>query len=220
MSICDNKLPIFQSDLRVIEICNSDIQLSKLIRIIGDIEIELRQDYFKALTKSIIGQQLSPKAAGTIYSRFEQLLQNKITPSSMNEFNDEQLRSVGVSKQKISYLRDLSNRFLSGEINLDEIDQMENEQVIKTLTSVKGIGKWTAEMFLIFSLGRMDVLPLNDVGLQRAVKWLYSQEEETDIKSCFLEKAKAWGKNTTIACLYLWESVNQDLIKVENIDKI
>jgi DNA-3-methyladenine glycosylase II len=218
--IGDNKLPILQSDLRVIELCNSDPQIGKLIRIIGDIEIGLRKDYFKALTKSIISQQLSPKAAGTIYSRFEELLQKNITPSNLKEFNDEQLRSVGVSKQKSSYLHDLTNRILFGEIHLDEIEQMENEEVIKTLTSVKGIGKWTAEMFLIFSLGKMDVLPLDDVGLQRAVKWLYSLEKEKDIKSCFLEKARAWGKNTTIACLYLWESVNQNLIKVENIDKI
>ncbi len=203
------------------EICNSDSQIEKLIKIIGDIEIELRLDYFKALTKSIIGQQLSPKAAGTIYSRFEELLQKNITPDSLLEFNDEQLRSVGVSKQKISYLRDLANKFLSGEIILDEIDQMENEDIIKTLTSVKGIGKWTAEMFLIFSLGKMDILPLDDVGLQRAFKWLYSLNKDEDIRVLFLERSKAWGKNTTIACLYLWEAVNRDLIiKYESVDAI
>lgn len=221
MSTSDNKLSILQNDSSVIELCNSDTQLNKLIKIIGDIEIELRPDYFKALIKSIIGQQLSSKAAGTIYARFEQLLHNKITPSNLKKFNDEQLRSVGISKQKISYIRDLADKFVSGEINFGEMDQMGDEQIIKILTSVKGIGKWTAEMFLIFSLGKMDILPLDDIGLQRAVKWLYSLNKEKDIKSCFLEKSKAWGINTTIACLYLWEAVNRDLIiKYEDIDSL
>ncbi|WP_033827197.1 DNA-3-methyladenine glycosylase family protein [Bacillus andreraoultii] len=214
----NNRILFSQDDVRVNEICKSDPLMGKLIGYIGDIELNLRRDYFKALTKSIIGQQLSSKAASTIYSRFEQLLQKNITPSSVKKISIEELRYVGVSKQKISYLIDLSNHILTGELNLDEISQMGNEQIVKSLTNVKGIGKWTAEMFLIFSLGKMDILPQDDVGLQRAAKWLYSLDKETDIKSYLLQQSKFWEQNPAIACLYLWEAVNKDLIKEENIE--
>ena len=183
--------------------------------------MKLGKDYFKALAKSIISQQLSPKAANTIYSRFEILLNKDISPTSIKEMADEQLRNVGVSKQKISYLRDLSDKFSGGEVNLENIDELDNEQIIETLTNIKGIGKWTAEMFLIFSLGRKDVLPLDDVGLQRAFRWLYSLSKDEDVKLAFQEKAYAWGENTTIACLYLWEAVNRDfIVKYETIDSL
>ncbi|MCU5068333.1 DNA-3-methyladenine glycosylase 2 family protein [Bacillus thuringiensis] len=214
----NSNISILQSDPRVLEISNADSEMSKLIQIIGNIGFELRQDYFTALTKSIIGQQLSPKAAETIYSRFEQLFQNDITPSSLKEIGIEQLRNVGVSKQKISYLMDLSNNILTKELNLDEISKMDNDQVVKSLTNIKGIGIWTAEMFLIFSLGKMNILPQNDLALQRAAKWLYSLDKEADVKSYLLQQSKAWGKNSTIACLYLWEAVNRDFIKKENIE--
>lgn len=218
-----NKISIFQNDSSVTNICHSDRQMKKLIHVVGDLEFELKEDYFKALTKSIISQQLSPKAAATIYSRFEKLLQYNFVPASLIEFNEEQLRDVGVSKQKSSYLFDLSNKILSEELNLDQIAQMDNEQVINTLTNVKGIGKWTAEMFLIFSLGKMNILPLDDVGIHRAVKWLYSLDKEMhmkDVKLYLFEQSKAWGTNSTIACLYLWEAVNRGLIQHGDVDTI
>ncbi|WP_423800758.1 DNA-3-methyladenine glycosylase family protein [Neobacillus sp. SAB-20_R2A] len=217
----NNVLLISKRDSMVTELCNHDLYLGKLINITGDIEIKLRKDYFIALVKSIISQQLSPKAANTIFARFELLLQKDINPLSLQTIDDEQLRNVGVSRQKIAYLRDLSAKFSNGEVNLEKIDEVHNEQIIKTLTNIKGIGKWTAEMFLIFSLGRMDVLPLDDVGLQRAVRWLYSLSKDKDLKLAFQEKSYNWGGNTTIACLYLWEAVNRDfIIKYENIDSL
>lgn len=205
-------------DPEVIELSLEDSQLAKLIYMIGNIKIELRQDYFKALVKSIISQQLSPMAAATIYARFEKLLQYKVTPYTIKQFSYEQLRSVGVSKQKTSYLFDLSDRVISQTINLKNIERKKEQDIIQMLTSVKGIGEWTAEMFLIFSLGKLNILPLNDVGLQRAVNWLYDIDNEENAKLTLLDKSQKWKNNKTIACLYLWEAVNRGYLKYKNID--
>jgi len=216
----ENKLVILQSDPRIKKLSNADPELNKLINIVGGTEINLRPNYFDSLIRSIIGQLVSTIAADAIYRRFTQLLENKITPANVQRFSDEQLRSTGLSRPKVSYIRDLTDKVFSGEVNLSTLDQMENEEVIQAVTSVKGIGKWTSEVFLIFSLGRMDVLPVDDVGLQRAFRWLYALNKEEDVKVAMLEKSKVWGKNTTIACLYLWEVIHLDLLKYEGINAI
>src|SRR5699024_9660084 len=144
---------------------------------IGDIEITLRTDYFKSLVRSIVGQQISVAAASAIYGRLDILLENAITPNSLLLVTKEQQREGGVTYRKIAYVQDLSHNAQQSELNLLQLTDLDNQTIIKQLTSVKGSGKWTAEMFLILSLGRMDVLALDDIGIQRAAKWLYQVDK-------------------------------------------
>src|SRR5262250_1665836 len=135
--------------------------------------VRLHADPFKALIRAIVGQQLSAKAAATIFSRFERLFDAFPTAPQVLVVPDERLRAVGLSSQKLGYLRDLCQRIVAGQLPLDVLDRMDDEAVVDTLTQVKGIGRWTAEMFLIFRLQRPDVLPLGDLGSAKAVQRAY-----------------------------------------------
>src|SRR5699024_2771195 len=171
------KLVINQHDDAVKALGSSDKHMNKLIDIVGDITVTMRPDYFKSLVRSITGQQISVSAASTIFVRLEELLDNRVEPALILETSDEQLRATGQSRQKIAYLRDLATKVYNKTIDFDRMDDMDNSSVIKQLTSIRGIGKWTAEMFLIFSLGRMNVLAVDDIGLQRGAKWLYEVDK-------------------------------------------
>lgn len=183
--------------------------LGKFIAVIGELELRKRDDHYRSLVSSIIGQQLSVKAAATIFGRFVELTKGDITPGKVLPIADEDLRGIGISFSKINYIKDLSQKVLDSELDLNKLDELNNEAVIAALTSVKGIGKWTAEMFLIFSLGRENVLSLLDVGLQRGAKWLYNGE---DGKKLLQEKGANWAPYQSIASLYLWEAVNRNLV--------
>jgi DNA-3-methyladenine glycosylase II len=183
--------------------------LGKFIEIIGELELGKRENHFRSLVSSIIGQQLSAKAAATIFGRFVDLTKGDITPVKVLSLSDEELRGIGISFAKIKYIKDLSQKVLDKEVDLEILDELTNEDVIAALTSVKGIGKWTAEMFLIFSLGRENVLSLLDVGLQRGAKWLYDAKDEEKILEM---KGANWDPYHSIASLYLWEAVNRDLV--------
>src|SRR5699024_7662228 len=145
----------------------------KLINMIGDIEINLRKDYFKSLIRSIIGQQIYVAAAITIYERFEELFEGEMTSQKLLSISEAYLRAVSITKRKAEYVKDLEKKVNASECNLENIAKYSNEEIMKQLTNVKGIGKWTAEMFLILTLGREDILAIDDVGIQRAAKWLY-----------------------------------------------
>ncbi|MEK6448407.1 DNA-3-methyladenine glycosylase 2 family protein [Priestia aryabhattai] len=208
-------------DRRIEELCNLDPQIKKLTYVIGDLSILIRKDHFQSLVTSIIGQQLSVKAASTINSRVNNLLHNNLNYQSISCLSDEELQGVGVSKRKVTYIRDLVHKVKSKEINLSQVHQLDNNNVIKILTSVKGIGIWTAEMFLIFSLGRLNVLSLNDIGIQRSVRWLYGLSAEEDMKKFLVEKSKLWSPYNTIVSIYLWEAVNRGFVtNYESIDTI
>ncbi|CAH0255612.1 DNA-3-methyladenine glycosylase [Peribacillus frigoritolerans] len=187
------------------DLSQSDPMLGKFIEIIGPLELKKQNDLYLSLVKSIIGQQLSVKAAATIFSRFVVLTNSLVSPEIVLMLSDEALRGIGISYQKIRYIKDLSQKVLEKEIELETLNALSNDEVISTLTKVKGIGTWTAEMFLIFSLGREDVLSLADVGLQRGVKWLYNAD---DGKKALIEKGEHWSPYRSLASLYLWEAVN------------
>ncbi len=196
----------------VIYLSEVDPTLKKLIEKVEVIDIPLRKDYYNSIVRQIIGQQLSIKAAHTITNRVLQLWEN-FDPILLGQLDDEHLRNTGISRPKISYIRDLSNKHLSGEVDLKTIHLLEDEEVIERLTSVKGIGKWTAEMFLIFSLGRMNILSFGDVSIQNAIRWLYKIEKDQSLNlQLFLEK---WSPYNTVASLYLWEAINLGLVKNE-----
>jgi len=166
-------------------------------------------DLFRDLLKSIIGQQLSVKAAGTIINRFMDLFpdQKNIKPEDILARDEESLRSVGLSRQKISYLRSLSECIISEKILLATLPDLPDEQVISHLTLVKGIGRWTAEMMLIFSLGREDVFSVGDLGLRTAVSRIYGVDREDKIE---IEKiSQTWSPYRSLVSLYLWQSLDE-----------
>lgn len=165
--------------------------------------------HFDAIARSIVSQQLSVKAAATIHGRFRELYAGAGgEPRQLARIPDERLREAGLSWQKISYIRDLARRVAAGELELDRIDEMNDDDLIERLTAVKGIGVWTAQMFLMFRLGRPDVLPTLDLGIQKAMQRAYGLRKRPSAQR--MEKiGKAWAPYRTIACWYLWRSLDQ-----------
>jgi DNA-3-methyladenine glycosylase II len=164
-------------------------------------------DPFRALVSAIISQQLSTKAAATIRARVEALVGTPLTPAGMAAVDDAALRSAGLSRQKIAYLRDLCERVTSGELALAELDSMTDEAVIDALTRVKGIGRWTAEMFLMFRLHRPDVLPLGDLGIVKAVQRAY-RLRTIPTPQRLMKLGEQWRPYRSVACWYLWASLD------------
>lgn len=195
---------------------NKDPVLKNLIDKIGNYELILNDNYYVKLISSIIGQQLSPKAAKAIFTRVKTLCE-EVTPCNMISINDEALRNVGVSRPKIKYIKILSEEIISNKIDFSELQDLTDGEVVSKLTKFKGIGQWTAEMFLIFSLGRLDVFSKGDVGLKRAIMWLYDLNE-SNYKAKIEHISNNWIPYRSIASLYLWESVNVGLVyKSKNI---
>ena len=173
-----------------------------------ELKEERRGDAYGALLRSIVGQQLSTKAARTIYGRMLDLFDGHApTPRQLLAVDPEKIRAAGLSRPKISYLRDLAEHVEKGELELDRLDDLPDDQVIEQLTAVKGIGEWSAHMFLMFHLGRPDVLPVGDQGIRNAVRTEYRLRKLPDAKR--LEKiARPWRPYRTLACLYLWSSLD------------
>ena len=162
---------------------------------------------FGALMKAIVSQQLSTKAAHTIFTRMMALFDGVPTPQALAALTDAQLRGVGLSGQKLRYMRDLGGKVQDGSLPLLALDAMTDEDVIVALTQVKGIGRWTAEMFLMFRLHRPDVLPVDDLGIVKAVQKAYGLRK-TPSPDRLNEIGDAWRPYRSVACWYLWRSLN------------
>jgi DNA-3-methyladenine glycosylase II len=186
----------------------ADPVLAQVIERVGPCRLQLRTEgtHYDALTRSIVFQQLSGKAASTILSRFHGLYPNVPTPEAVLETSDERLRSAGLSRQKIGYLRDLSAKVTNESLPLHEIHAMADEDVIAHLVQVKGIGRWTAQMFLMFRLGRPDVLPELDLGIQNAIRRAYRMRKRPTPKQVKKIGAR-WSPHSSVACWYLWRSL-------------
>jgi len=187
-----------------------DPVLARVIESVGACRIRLTTDgsHFQALTRSIVFQQLSGKAASTILSRVQALFPNGVpTPEAVLAASDEQLRAAGLSRQKIAYLRDLSSKVQTGALPLDAVETMTDDDLIEHLVQVKGIGRWTAQMFLMFRLGRRDVLPELDLGIQNAIKRAYRMRKRPTPKQVKRIGAK-WAPHSSVACWYLWRSLD------------
>ena len=187
-----------------------DPVLGSAIKEIGPCGLASRQhtDHLTALVGSIISQQLSGKAAATIFGRFRDLFPGgAITASGISAMDDPTLRGVGLSGQKLGYMRDLCARIADGRLNLDELDALPDEQVVERLIAVKGFGRWTAEMFLMFRLHRPDVLPVADLGIMNAVQKLYRLRKRPDPKK-ILKIGENWRPYRSVACWYLWRSLS------------
>jgi DNA-3-methyladenine glycosylase II len=170
-------------------------------------------DPFKALVHAIISQQLSTKAAATIAARFTSLFGGTFpVPAQVDAVQDDRLRGVGLSFQKIGYLRDLCRRIQDGTLPLPALETMPDEEVIRALTEVKGIGRWTAEMFLMFRLHRPDVLPVGDLGIVKAVQKNY-RLRKTPTAERLVRIGENWRPYRSIACWYLWRSLDNAPLK-------
>jgi len=164
------------------------------------------EDAFTALTHSIISQQLSTKAAATIARRFDALFGGIPTPAAVALADDAQLRAVGLSSQKIRYMRDLCSRVADGSLTLEKVNELSDEDVIQSLTQIKGIGRWTAEMFLMFRLHRPDVLPVDDLGILKAVQRAYGLRKLPRAER-LTKIGEPWRPYRSVACWYLWASL-------------
>jgi len=193
-------------DPRLAALSAADSRMGALITLIGEIRTTPQGPHFASLARSIISQQISVKAAATIRGRVLEIA-GELSPEALTAASDDALRGAGLSASKLAYLRDLSSKVKSNEVELERLHAMSDEAVIQVLTSIKGIGKWTAEMFLIFGLGREDVVSVGDAGLQRAARWLYGLKERADRK--YLQQVMdLWRPYGSIASLYLWEAIN------------
>jgi DNA-3-methyladenine glycosylase II len=185
----------------------ADPILAAIIEQVGPCRMTFGPAEFCSLAEAIVYQQLNGKAAVTIFNRFAALAGEPLTPEGILKLTDAQLRSVGLSKQKSSYLKDLSVKTASGLLDFACLPTLPDEKVIKHLTQVKGIGVWTAHMFLMFSLRRPNVLPTGDYGVQMAIKKLYKKRKLPKPKD--MEKiARAWEPYRSVACWYMWRSLD------------
>ncbi|MDI6900628.1 MAG: DNA-3-methyladenine glycosylase [Anaerosomatales bacterium] len=183
----------------------ADPTLGSFIERIGPLTQPLETDYFGSLAGAIVAQQLSDAAARTIWKRVEDRL-GGVTPERVLSAEDDTLRAMGLSASKTRYLRDLATRVATGSLDLAHVATLPDEDVIAELTAVSGIGRWTAEMFLIFALGRPDVLAVDDGALRATVGWLYGLDGGAD-RDAVARIGKAWRPYRTAASLYLWRGL-------------
>ena len=174
-----------------------------------DLKRERPGDAYGTLVRSIVGQQLSTKAAATIYRRvLERFGRHTPTPKQLLRADPEDLRAAGLSRAKVAYLRDLAQHVVAGALALERLPDLPDEEVTAQLTAIKGLGQWTADMFLMFHLGRPDVLPVGDQGIRRAIQVEYGLRKLPDAKR--MQKiAKPWRPYRTLASLYLWSSLDK-----------
>jgi DNA-3-methyladenine glycosylase II len=183
-----------------------DPVLKRLIAAVGPCTLQINPDGFAALARSIVSQQISTKAARSILARLEEsLLPRPLEAAAVLALPEPQLRSAGLSAAKTRYLRDLAEQVVAGAVPLDDLHAMEDEEVIARLLPVKGIGRWTAQMFLIFSLGRLDVLPVDDLGLRLGVQEQYALPEAPG-KDELTQLAEPWQPYRSVATWYFWRS--------------
>lgn len=185
---------------------SQDKYIKPLIKKYGPCRIKPNKkgDYFKDLVRAIVGQQLSMKAAASIYARVETRLDKKITPENILKKRVETLRGCGLSYSKINYLKDLSSKVKNKEVEINKMDKLSDEKVLEELISVKGIGRWTAEMFLMFSLARADIFPIDDLGIRNGMKKLVNNRMTPEK---MIEFAKRWKPYRSIASWYIWRSL-------------
>jgi DNA-3-methyladenine glycosylase II len=187
-----------------------DPVLAAVVKRIGPCGMAERQrkDHLSALVGAIVSQQLSTRAASTIYGRFVALFPGGVIPGAdaIHALDDKALRGVGLSGQKVSYLRDLCARIGDRRLQLEELDSLSDELVIERLTAVKGFGRWTAEMFLMFRLHRPDVLPAGDLGIVTAIQRLYGLRKKPEAKR-ILSIGEAWRPYRSVASWYLWQTL-------------
>lgn len=202
------KLTYHKDSKEVRELIEKDPKLTPLFERKNQIDVYINDDYFVSLVGTITAQQLSSKVANVIYNRLHNLCEKQITPQKITDFSEDELRSIGLSFQKIKYLKSLAEHMLLGKVEFIDIHDKTNQEVIDMLTQIKGIGVWSAQMFLMFSLGREDVFSVLDLGLRNAVKKLYQNDTLTHDQ---IEKmSEHWSPYRSIVSHYLWHAWDND----------
>ena len=189
-----------------------DPKLAAAIADAGPCRIKPHTDHYGELVGSIVGQQLSTAAAGTIWRRVLALFGGKMpTPEQLLAVEDQKLRDVGLSWAKVRYVKDLAEHILDGRLDLEHVATMPNEQLIEQLTAVKGIGEWSAHMFMMFGLGRLDILPVGDLGIKKAIQLLYGLKDLPDAaKIVTVANKNGWHPYESVASWYLWQSLDNN----------
>ena len=205
-----NKPPIFWQKAKK-SLSNKDKKLSKIIESYPQDFLFSKSDPFFTLARSIVGQQISVKAAQSVWDRLEIKIK-KIKPEIILKTHSSTLKSVGLSRQKVKYLKNLANAFIEKKIKINLWDKMNDEEIVQDLIQIKGIGRWTAEMFLIFNLCRADIFPLDDIGMIKALCKLYDLPYPTN-REVVIRIGKKWKPYRSVATWYLWRSL--DPIPVE-----
>jgi len=193
----------------VIKFLKKDPKLSKIINDVGKYEIKITRNHYESLVDAIISQQLSGSAAKAIGQRFRKLYSSRFPkPIQVMKTSYFKLRGTGLSRMKIKYIKELSKKIESKELKLKSFSKFSDEEVISQLTKIKGIGRWTVAMFLIFSLARLDVLPVGDLGLKKGIQLLYALPEipqEIEVENI----AEKWKPYRTVATWYIWKSLKK-----------
>lgn len=189
---------------------SKDKFIGPLIKKWGHCTIRLRvhKDYFESLCGDIVGQQLSGRVADIIFERFKKALGGKVTPGSVLKIDGQKLRDCGMSWGKVSFVKDLALKTKNGELKTKKLRELSDEEVINELVAVKGIGRWTAEMFLMFSLARPDIFPVDDLGIKKGFEKVTGRGFEKTKSASFAEKH--WAPYRTVASWYLWRSLEND----------
>lgn len=186
-----------------------DKVLSQLIKKFGTCNLQPHNQYFNSLLRAIIGQQLSVKAASSIYKRFIEYFNHKPKPEEILISNDLLLRGFGLSNAKVKYVKDLSLKVINKEIKIRNFSNRTDEEIITEFCKVKGIGLWTAQMFLMFTLGRMNVLPVSDLGIRKSIMLNYGLRKLPDEKKIRqIANENSWDPYCSIVSLYLWKSLD------------
>jgi len=191
----------------ILHLKQADPVLGAIIERIGPIRFSYREPTFESMVRSIAFQQLHGKAAATIYGRLVTAAGGKLTPESILALSEEQMRACGLSRQKLSYIRDLAAKTLSGDVDFTRLRKMTDDDVIEHLTRVKGIGVWSAQMFLMFALRRKNVMPTLDYGINAAIKKHYRKRKMPKPRDIH-KISRGWHPYCSIACFYLWRSMD------------
>jgi len=197
-----------------LNLLKGDKKMRVLIKKFGRPVFNLKQDYFQSLLRSIVFQQLSGKAAQTIYVRFVNLIPktSNLCPNEVLKLDKEEMRKAGLSFRKIDYVRNLAYYFENNSFQKIDVEKMSNEKISKELIQIKGIGQWTVDMFLMFTLNRADILPYTDLGIQKGIMKILNMKNlpsKKEMENC----SRKWRPHRTIACWYLWRMADDKFAK-------
>jgi DNA-3-methyladenine glycosylase II len=185
----------------------ADPVLARVIKAVGPYKLVRREPTIETLCRSIVYQQVSGKAAATIFARFKKAVGRRFSAKNILKLSPEELRACGLSKQKVSYLRDLAERTVRKEIDFRRLSSMSDEEVIQHLTQIKGVGVWTVQMFLLFALERPNVMPVGDLGVRNAIARAYALEAPPKVAE-ILALSQSWHPYCSVATWYLWRSLD------------
>ncbi|HVX58809.1 MAG TPA: DNA-3-methyladenine glycosylase [Candidatus Saccharimonadales bacterium] len=190
----------------------TDPKLAAVIRTSGPCRIRPHSDHYGELVSNIVGQQLSTKAAYSIWQRVLELFDGQMpTPEQLIKIDDQKLRDVGLSWAKVRYVKDLASHILDGRLDINHVATMPNDQLIEQLTAVKGIGEWSAHMFMMFGLGRLDILPIGDLGIRKAIQNLYGLRSLPSPEQIItISNKNNWHPYESVASWYLWQSLDNN----------